>query len=198
VNYNDSEYRKREWFESLAWQRSWIEKMAGWWVGEFGRPKNVVDFGAGDGWWCKAFHDMGAEAYAVELDEVAKEYIPDSVYPVIHDLRLPIDAGGRFDLVICLEVIEHLPRHDVENTLIQTLVQHTGDLLLMSAAQPGQDGTGHINLQTLDYWVRKIESYGVVLFSGERTMKARKAFTNITNEQFHFLPQNLLVFARVK
>jgi len=195
--YNDLEYRTREWFESLKWQRPWIEKMAGWWAGEFGRPKSVVDFGAGDGWWCKSFHDMGAEAYAIELDPIAEEFIPEQVYKIIHDLRTPLPAGKIFDLVICLEVIEHLPRHDVENTLLPSILSRTGDLLMISAAQPGQQGTGHINLQSMDYWIRRIEKYSNVKYSGLRTAKAREAFTKITNEQFHFLPQNLMVFARV-
>ena len=140
---------------------------------------------------------MGATAYAVELDAIAEEHMPDSIYPVVHDLRLPVDAGGKFDLVICLEVIEHLPKIDVENVLINTLTFHTKDLLLLSAAEPGQEGTGHINLQPKSYWVKKIEARGTVLFSGMRTAQASKAFRNITNEQFHFLADNLMVFAKI-
>ena len=197
MDYDNSMYRTREWFESLTWQHPWIEKMAGWWVGEFGRPRLVYDFGAGDGWWCKAFNDMGATAYAIELDEIAREFIPPQVYSIISDIRLPMDVAKKADLVICLEVIEHIPRHDVENTLLKTLIYTTEDLLMISAAQPGQEGTGHINLQQAGYWVQKIEQHGRVLYSPERTARAKRAFENITNEQFHFLSQNLLVFARV-
>lgn len=197
VNYDDSEYRTREWFESLGWQRPWIEKMAGWWVGEFGRPTSVLDFGAGDGWWCKSFHDMGAEAYAIELDPIAEEYIPDSVHKVIHDLRLPLDPGMMFDLTICLEVIEHLPRLEVENVLLHSLVSRTKNVMLISAAQPGQQGVGHINLQPLHYWIERLERFSNIKFSAERTARAKIAFERITNPQFHFLPRNLMVFARV-
>jgi len=195
--YDDRQYRTREWFESLAWQRPWIEKMVGWWAGEFGRPKTVVDFGAGDGWWCKSFHDMGAEAYAIELDPIAEEYIPPQVYTVIHDLRQPLETGKQFDLALCLEVIEHIPRFDVENTLLRSLIDRTGGVLVVSAAQPGQDGTGHINLQPLHYWISRIEKFPSVKFSEERTAKAKRAFQNIANEQFHFLSRNLMVFARI-
>lgn len=198
MSYNDSEYRTKEWFWSLHWQRPWIEKMAGWWAGEFGAPKTVCDYGAGDGWWCKSFHDMGAVAYAIELDEISKEFIPPQIYVVIRDLREPIEDGGLFDLVICTEVAEHLTEREAKNALIPTLVKSTGGLLLFSAAQPGQEGTGHINLQPSSYWIENIERWSTLKFSEHRTAKAKNAFTNITNECFEFLPRNLLVFARVK
>ncbi|GAH05049.1 unnamed protein product, partial [marine sediment metagenome] len=47
-------YKTNEWFDSLKWQHQWIEYMVGWWVGAFGTPETLLDFGAGDGWWCKA------------------------------------------------------------------------------------------------------------------------------------------------
>ena len=195
--YNDKEYRTAEWFDSLAWQRQWIEYMAGWWAGAFGRPSSVIDFGCGDGWWLKSFHDMGAETViGVELDPVSLEYIPEQVIRHIHDLREPIHLGGKSELVICLEVIEHLPR-EAENTFLKTITEHMGHLLMFSAAGPGQPGTGHINLQTEDYWRKRIESYGKIQYSRHRTELAKSAFSNITNELFDFLPRNLMVFAKI-
>jgi len=190
-------YRTREWFESLAWQHHWIEKMAGWWAGEFGLPEMVCDYGAGDGWWCKSFAEMGSLTYGVELDEIAREFMPPVVQAVIRDLREPITDSGRFDLVICLEVAEHMTEIDAKNALIPTLVKSTGNLLLFSAARPEQPGTGHINLQPPDYWINLIEKWQVVQYSQQKTEKAAQAFRNITNECFEFLPNNLLVFAKV-
>jgi hypothetical protein len=194
--YDPSEYATEAWFKSLSWQHQWIEKMAGWWVGEFGLPRTVNDFGAGDGWWPKAFHDMGSVVGAVELHEIAREFIPPQVQFWQHDLRYPVQFDMRYDLVICLEVAEHLPP-DAAEVLCETITRHTGDLLLFSAAQPNQQGVGHIHLQPHKYWIERLERGGV-LFSEHRTQKARHAFGNIVNSTFEFLPRNVLVFARVK
>jgi 2-polyprenyl-3-methyl-5-hydroxy-6-metoxy-1,4-benzoquinol methylase len=119
------DYSSREWFESLSWQHGWIEKMAGWWIGEFGKPRSVVDYGAGDGWWCKAFHDVGSTVWAVELHEIAREFIPSQVQFVQHDLTCPLEIVRRLDLVICLEVAEHIPERYAD-ILCQTLAASTG------------------------------------------------------------------------
>jgi SAM-dependent methyltransferase len=192
-------YRTREWFKSLEWQHRWIDFMVGWWVGAFGKPKSMIDYGAGDGWWSHAFKRIGHEnvAFAVELDEIALEFMPSGVQFLQHDLREPLDVLQRFDLVICLEVAEHMTKREAHNGLLQTLAKSTGDLLLFSAAQPGQPGTGHINLQPLDYWIEAIEKWPYIKLSNERTASVRRAFENILPEGLAFLPRNLLVFARI-
>lgn len=197
-SYDPEIYNNREWYESLKWQHRWIEFMVGWWVGQFGKPQYVLDLGAGDGWWCKALKDLGTEAaYAVEIHTLAREYIPDSVYFVHGDLREVMDAEGRFDLVICLEVAEHLPKDSVSN-LCETLSNRTGDKLLFSAAGPGQEGMGHVNLQPLGYWVDWIEKYKKLRLSRHCTDLTRSAFRNLLDgTPFEFLTNNVLVFARI-
>jgi len=191
-------YRTHEWFESLAHQHMWIEFLTGWWVGTFGKPKTMIDYGSGDGWWSHSFKQIGADTcYAVELDEIAREHTPADVYFKQHDLRDPLEVLQPFDLVICLEVAEHIPKHDAHNALLRTLAQSTGNLLMFSAAQEGQPGTGHINPQPLSYWIEAMEKWPYIKFSQDRTAVARTAFERIVPEGMRYLPRNLLVFAKV-
>jgi len=159
----------------------------------------MIDYGAGDGWWSYAFKRIAPEnvAFAVELDDIATEFIPSGVEFLRHDLRKPLEVLRRFDLVICLEVAEHMTKQEAHNALLRTLIDSTGSLLLFSAAQPGQPGTGHINLQSVAYWIDAIEKFPYMKLSTERTATVRKAFENIVPEGFAFLPRNLLVFARI-
>jgi hypothetical protein len=69
-----------------------------------------------------------------------------------HDLTLPIHLERRFDLVLCLEVAEHLPA-DFAPTLIDSLVS-LGPVILFSAAIPFQGNTHHVNEQWPEYWAR--------------------------------------------
>jgi len=177
----------------------WIEFMVGWWAGHFGKPKTMIDYGSGDGWWSHTFKQIGSETcFAVELDDIAKDHTPEDVYFVQHDLREPLDDLLRpFELTICLEVAEHLPKNQAHNALLATLARSTGNLLLFSAAQPGQPGTGHINSQPVHYWIEAIENWSYIKLSNERTAATRKAFENICPKGLEFLPKNLLVFAKV-
>jgi len=192
-------YRTHEWFDSLQWQHRWIEFMVGWWVGTFGKPTTMIDYGSGDGWWSHSFKSIGSDTcFAVELDEIAKDHTPEDVYFLQHDLREPLnDLLRTFDLVICLEVAEHLPKQAAHNALLATLAKSTGHLLLFSAAQPGQPGTGHINPQPQSYWIEAMEKWPYIKLSSERTAAARTAFERIVPAGLDFLPRNLLVFARV-
>jgi len=194
-------YRTHEWFESLKWQRPWIEFMVGWWCGTYGKPKTMIDYGAGDGWWSHSFKQAGGDdchCFAVEMDDIAYEHIPPDVYFKRHDLRFPLtDLEGKFDLVMCLEVAEHLPKHAARNVLLATLTNSTGKHLIFSAAQPGQHGTGHINVQPLSYWIDAIQKYPYIQLNEPRTGETRAAFERIVPEGLGFLPRNLLVFSRV-
>lgn len=192
---NTDIYATSEWFDSLKWQRPWIEKLAGWWAGAFGVPKTVLDLGAGDGWWCKSFHDMGSNAWAVELHGEAREFIPKQVQFIQHDLTKPVNLNAVADLVICLEVAEHLPK-PAAGVLVMTICKHASQHILFSSAPPGQRGTGHINLQPQEFWRKMFDGYKCA-FNAGRTGQARQAFENITNDTFEFLPRNIQVFSRV-
>jgi hypothetical protein len=60
--------------------------------------------------------------------------------------------------VVSLEVAEHLPESSAD-TFIESLVAH-GDVILFSAAVPGQGGQHHINEQWPEYWQQKFAKHG--------------------------------------
>jgi hypothetical protein len=196
MDHNLQEYNTEEWFESLAWQDMWIGYMVGWWVGHFGLPPTVMDFGCGRGTWSKCFRDLGSTVGGIELFEIAKDYIPDSVHKIVHDLRQPLDCGRGYDLTICLEVAEHMTEQHA-GVLCHTLSVHTTQNLLFSAAQPGQEGTGHINLKPLTYWQRQLARMGLE-FSPIKTAQVQEGFGNIVNSLYEYLPKNVLVFSRTR
>lgn len=126
--------------------------------------RSVVDFGCGQGVWLGAWQSAGiTDVQGVDGDYVnrAALQIPATRF-LATDLANPLDLVRKFDLVECLEVAEHLPRAAAQ-TLVSTLVRH-GDVILFSAAPPGQGGEHHVNEQPYAWWRDKFDAQGFDLF----------------------------------
>ena len=128
------------------------------------KPHSVVDFGCGQGVWL----GMWQRAGVLDLQGVDGDYVDRAALRIpperflATDLAQPIDLQRRFDLVECLEVAEHIPRASA-NTLLSTLTRH-GDVLLFSAAPPGQGGEHHVNEQPYAWWRDGLAAHGFELF----------------------------------
>jgi hypothetical protein len=97
---------------------------------------------------------MDRAAYVFGVDIAA----PEETLFIRHDLTTPLYLGRAFNLVLCLEVGEHLPEASAD-TLVDNIVYHGGDIVF-SAAVPGQEGVGHINCQPHEYWHAKFAEHG--------------------------------------
>lgn len=120
----------------------------------FPHIQSVVDFGCGPGIWLKEFLLMGKEVrgFDVGSGSLAFHIIPEELLTRAN-LCIPQPLEKKFDLAICLEVIEHLPE-EYSSGLLESLTQ-ASDLILFSAALPGQGGTGHLNEQWPGYWIKR-------------------------------------------
>ena len=77
-----------------------------------GRFRSVVDIGCGLGTWLRVFQQHGVDdVLGIDgdyVDRAALEIPSERFLP--HNLEKPINLRRQFDLVIALEVAEHLPR----------------------------------------------------------------------------------------
>jgi SAM-dependent methyltransferase len=157
-------------------------------VGEVG---SVLDVGCGAGGWLKAASEIfaGADIFGVDHPGVPEEemFIPRARFAG-HDLTAPIHLKRRFDLVISLEVAEHIPPEKAP-TFIDTLADH-GDVVMFSAAVPRQGGTGHVNEQWPDYWIALFEARGMAPFDVLRPLIWDD------DDVSSWYKQNILLFAR--
>jgi SAM-dependent methyltransferase len=103
-------------------------------------PVSVVDVGCGDGTWLSVFRQHGVrEILGIDREYVTGEIlqIPEEEF-LRHDLRVPLSMDRVFDLVVSLEVAEHLPAEFAE-TFVDSLAR-LGPAILFSAAVPFQGG----------------------------------------------------------
>ena len=121
---------------------------------EWVRPASVVDVGCGLGMWASSFSELGVETvhgmdgHSVPTGELL---IPEKDFITV-DLSKPVAATRHYDLVVSLEVAEHLPGGAAE-TFVQTLTS-LGPVIMFSAAVPHQRGANHVNEQWPEYWAR--------------------------------------------
>lgn len=115
-------------------------------------PSSVVDVGCGSGAWLDVFRKHGASRI-LGLDgynvDPAWLCIPQDCFRAL-DLSKPFQVAEVFDLAVCLEVAEHLPK-DAAPGFIQSLARLAPGVLF-SAAVPLQGGTHHVNEQWPGYW----------------------------------------------
>jgi len=116
--------------------------------------KSVLDVGCGTGSWLKIVKDYGVVDYQ-GIDGIicdSSQMHIDLSNVKEQDLNSDFDLKRKFDLVISLEVAEHLHSKSAEK-YIGNLVRHS-DLILFSAAIPFQGGQNHLNEQwTHSYWI---------------------------------------------
>lgn len=140
------------------------------------RPRKVLDIGCGEGHWLAAFKAAGCRVHGVDGDYVPTENrVLGTPEYTAWDLRTPLPNSVRSwgaDLVLCLEVAEHLPAERAQ-TFVEDLCA-SGRQVLFSAAVPRQGGYGHLNEQPRAYWVHLFDQLGFRCDDEIRTMIAAR------------------------
>ncbi|MFV8378256.1 class I SAM-dependent methyltransferase [Flavobacterium sp. LB3R33] len=154
------------------------------------KPESVLDVGCGLGTWLKIFEELGCDIFGIDGDYInTNDLVIDSEKFKDYDLNLKFDLQKKFDLVISLEVAEHIYSKNAK-TYVDSICLH-GDVVLFSAAIPGQEGTLHYNEQYNDYWVNlfSVNGYQCIDF-------LRHEIWN--NEKISWwYRQNILIFIKV-
>lgn len=126
------------------------------------KPGNCLDLGCGTGVYVEEFLRQGVTAIGVEGNLAVKPILKTGHENVLfHDLRSPLPLTTRFDLVLGIEVVEHIPE-DYTEVLIHNLTQHCAKWLVITS---GVDSHGsnpwHVNEQPKKYWIERIEARGL-------------------------------------
>jgi SAM-dependent methyltransferase len=125
------------------------------------KPASIIDVGCGPGNWLLAFLEAGVtDVFGVDQNDYGKDLRIDRTCFAVADLTSPFHADRTYDLVICVEVAEHLMPHAAP-ILVKSLTA-LGPVILFSAAIPFQGGTDHRNEQWPEYWRDLFEQHAFV------------------------------------
>ena len=127
---------------------------------EIYKPSSILDVGCGLGNWIEVAKKLsGAKIIGVDGDYVDRRLLKIEENEFVEkDLTKTFDLNRKFDLAICLEVAEHLPEASAEG-FIKSITNHS-DVIMFSAALPGQGGQHHINEQWPSYWQEHFNNCG--------------------------------------
>lgn len=118
-------------------------------------PKSVVDVGCGNGIFLQRFLKLGVN----EIVGIDGPWVTHSDLKIPAETFLSVNLNNppfhkkRFDIALSLEVAEHLHPQS-SNRFVKYLTQ-LSDMVVFSAAIPGQGGVNHLNEQWQSYWAKK-------------------------------------------
>lgn len=152
VDYSDSEYTKG--FLTQIAQK----------IADDLHPRTVLDAGCAMGHLVAALRDRGIEAYGVDISEYAISKVREDIRPFckVGSLTEPLPAGlpDRYDLVVTVEVLEHL-YEDEGRQAIRNICRLTDKVLFTSTPDDFTEPT-HVNVQQREYWCRVFFENGFV------------------------------------
>jgi SAM-dependent methyltransferase len=128
-------------------------------------PKSVIDIGCGIGTFIYCFKEQGiSDVLGIDGSwcnkELINKFLAENEF-LEKNLESKLVLDKKFDLVISLEVAEHLSEKSAD-IFVENLIS-SGNIILFSAAIPLQGGQNHINEQWLDYWEIKFLKHGYYL-----------------------------------
>ena len=129
-------------------------RLAGWIKVEL-KPESVLDIGCGPGTYVDSMRDLKINARGMDIDERVHGH-EHLTFKSLLDIT---DESA--DVVICLEVAEHI-EPALEDQVVDRVVSAVGKTLIWTAALPGQGGIGHINCRPKEFWAEKIAAAGLV------------------------------------
>ncbi|WP_299191739.1 methyltransferase domain-containing protein [uncultured Erythrobacter sp.] len=153
-------------------------------------PESACDVGCGVGTWLAAAQEVGIEhvqGFEGPWAKTANLVLAEEQVS-FQNLEDKVAMDRRYDLVISLEVAEHLAPNRAAAFVADLCA--LGDCVLFSAAIPMQGGTGHINEQWQSYWAEHFGAQGFTAFDPLRPM------IWADGDIAFWYRQNMLVYAR--
>ncbi|MFZ5808954.1 MAG: methyltransferase domain-containing protein [Chloroflexota bacterium] len=120
-------------------------------------PKTALDAGCAFGFLVESLRKRGVEAFGVDISEYAIGNVHESVKPYCWVGSVTEPFPQHYDLITCIEVLEHLPKPEAEKA-IQNLCAHTSVVIFSSTPYDYKEAT-HINVQPVEYWVEQFSRH---------------------------------------
>ena len=121
-------------------------------------PTNVLDAGCAWGILVETLRDRGVEAWGIDISEYAISQVEERIKPFCWVGSIADDLPGKYDLIVSIEVLEHMDKRDAEGA-IKNLCDYS-DRILFSSSPYDYSETTHFNVQPAEVWAREFAKHG--------------------------------------
>jgi SAM-dependent methyltransferase len=122
------------------------------------RPGLVLDAGCALGFLVETLRTRGVEAWGVDISEHAILNVYEPIRPFCRVGSISEAFPQRYDLIVSIEVLEHMQRADAEQA-IANFCRHTDDVLFSSTPFDYKEAT-HFNVQSPEAWAEAFARHG--------------------------------------
>ena len=124
------------------------------------QPRRVFDAGCAWGLLVEAFRDRGVEAWGVDISPYAIAQVRSDLQPYCRVGSLTEPIEGSFDLITCIEVLEHMPENEADQA-IRNLC-HSTDTILFSSTPSDFSEPTHVNVRPILSWLQLFGEQGFI------------------------------------
>jgi GT2 family glycosyltransferase/glycosyltransferase involved in cell wall biosynthesis len=126
-------------------------------VAEIG-PASALDAGCALGLLVEQLRERGVDAEGVDISEYAIGAAHESVREHVRVGSVAEPFGRRYDLIVSIEVLEHMPREEAERA-VANFCAHSDDVLFSSSPLDHKEAT-HFNVNPPGYWAELFARHG--------------------------------------
>lgn len=113
-------------------------------------PRTVLDAGCALGLLVESLRRRDVEAYGIDISDYAIQNVHPEIRPYCHVGSITAPFPQKYDLIITIEVVEHLSPEQAE-LAVANLCHHSDDILFSSSPVDYKEIT-HFNVHPVEYW----------------------------------------------
>ncbi|GEM_PF-407571 len=122
------------------------------------QPQTLLDAGCAMGLLVEEMRRRGVEAFGIDISEYAISQVHPDVKPYCWVGSVAEPFPQSYDVIVCIEVLEHMPREDAERA-IANFCRHAKSVLFSSTPFDYREPT-HFNVQPIEAWAALFAQHG--------------------------------------
>jgi len=122
-------------------------------------PRSALDAGCAMGMLVESLRDRRVDAYGIDISTFALERVREDIKPYCSRASVIDPFSRRYDLITCIETLEHLAPLDAERA-VANICSYTDDVLFSSTPSHFKEVT-HLNVRPPEYWAELFARHGL-------------------------------------